>query len=165
MSGLSVRTRNGSFPAELDDSDISNAIWLSLPLELTTNMLGGMAYCECPLNALMPKEGRVTELEVGDIAYWPGPGALCFFFGPTPLSGEDGRPVSPYPVIRIGRFTGDCSGMEEAGDRQRIVLEPPFRSVLRRRDPSNHRGALRYRIPNRRVCIRCPSHAGHRRTS
>ncbi len=135
MSGLSVRTRNGSFPAELDDSDISNAIWLSLPLELTTNMLGGMAYCECPLNALMPKEGRVTELEVGDIAYWPGPGALCFFFGPTPLSGEDGRPVSPYPVIRIGRFTGDCSGMEEAGDRQRIVLEPPFRSILRRRGP------------------------------
>ena len=165
MSGLSVRTRNGSFPAELDDSDISNAIWLSLPLELTTNMLGGMAYCECPLSALMPKKGRVTELEVGDIAYWPGPSALCFFFGPTPLSGEDGRPISPYPVIRIGRFTGDCSGMEEAGDRQRIVLEPPFRSILRRRDPSNHRGALRYRIPDRRVCIRCPSHVGHRRTS
>lgn len=126
MSGLTVRTRNGSFPAELDDSDISNAIWLSLPLELTTNMLGGMAYCECPLNAVMPKEGRTTELETGDIAYWPGPDALCFFFGPTPLSGEDGRPVSPYPVIKIGRFTGDCSGMEEAGDRQRIVLEPPF---------------------------------------
>ena len=81
MSGLSVRTRSGVFPAELDDSDISNAIWLSLPLELTSNMLGGMIYCECPLSAVMPKEGRVTELEVGDIAYWPGPGALCFFFG------------------------------------------------------------------------------------
>ena len=126
MSGLTVRTRNGSFTAELDDSDISNAIWLSLPSELTTNKLGGMAYCECPLDAVMPKEGRTTDLEVGDIAYWPGPGAICFFFGPTPLSGEDGRPISPYPVIKIGRFIGDCSGMEDAGDRQRIVLEPPF---------------------------------------
>ena len=105
MSGLSVRTRSGVFPAELDDSDISNAIWLSLPLELTSNMLGGMIYCECPLSAVMPKEGRVTELEVGDIAYWPGPGALCFFFGPTPLSGEDGNGT---------------------GDRQRIVLLPPY---------------------------------------
>ena len=130
MSRLTVRTRNGTFPAELDDSDISNAVWLSLPLELTVNMLGGMAYCECPLYAIKPKEGRRTEFDVGDIAYWPGPDAICFFFGPTPLSGEDGKPVSPFPMIRIGRLIGACSGMEEAGDRQRIVLEPPFRSYM-----------------------------------
>lgn len=128
MSGLSIRTRAGVFRADLDSSDISNAIWLSLPLELYTNMLGGMAYCECPLKAILPKEDRVTELDVGDIAYWPGPGALCFFFGPTPLSGEDGKPVAPYPVIRIGRILGDCSAMEQMGDRQRIVLESDFRS-------------------------------------
>ena len=48
MSGLSVRTRSGVFPAELDDSDISNAIWLSLPLELTSNMLGGMIPSSSP---------------------------------------------------------------------------------------------------------------------
>lgn len=127
MSGLTVRARSGTFRAELDGSDISNAIWLSLPLELQTNMLGGMVYCDCPLYAVMPKEGRTTVLEKGDIAYWPGPGALCFFCGPTPLSGEDGRPVAPYPVIKIGRFVGDCSEMENAGDRQRLVLEPPYR--------------------------------------
>lgn len=126
MSGMKVRTRNGEFPAELDDSDISNAIWLSLPLSMDINMLGGMIYCECPLDAIMPKEGRVTVLDVGDIAYWPGPGAFCIFYGPTPLSGEDGRPVAPYPVIWIGRMTGDCSGLDEAGDRQKLTLVPPF---------------------------------------
>ncbi len=126
MSDLIVRTIRGSFPAELDDSDISNAIWLDLPVVLTTNMLGGMVYSEIPYKAIVPKEGRVTELEVGDIAYWPGPGAICFFYGPTPLSGEDGKPVAPYPVVKIGRFKGDCSGMEDAGDRQRLVLEPPY---------------------------------------
>ena len=131
MSGLSVRTRNGSFPAELDDSDISNAIWLSLPLELTTNMLGGMAYCECPLNALMPKEGRVTELEVGDIAYWPGPGALCFFFGPTPLSGENRseRRLEDDPLPGAGFFH---LGAVKAG----IALS-------RHQDRKIHRGLLR----------------------
>lgn len=127
MSDLTVRTRAGDFPAELDGSDISNAIWLSLPLGMETNMLGGMIYCECPLYAVMPKEGRVTELDVGDIAYWPGPGAFCIFYGPTPLSGEDGRPVAPFPVIRIGRMVGDCSALEGAGDRQRITLLPPYR--------------------------------------
>ncbi len=126
MSDLTVRTRAGTFRAELDGSDISNAIWLSLPMPLESNMLGGMMYCDCPLEAVMPKEGRTTTLEIGDIAYWPGPDALCFFFGPTPLSGEDGRPVAPFPVIKIGRLIGDCSEMENAGDRQRIVLEPPY---------------------------------------
>lgn len=126
MSGLNIRTRTGVFHANLDGSDISNAIWLSLPFELTTNALGGMVYCECPLQAILPKEGRTTELEAGDIAYWPGPGAVCFFYGPTPLSGEDGKPVAPYPMIKIGRIEGDCSAMDGIGDRQRIVLEPPF---------------------------------------
>ena len=126
MSRMNVRTRNGDFPAELDDSDISNAIWLSLPLSLDINMLGGMIYCECPLYAIQPKEGRTTQLEVGDIAYWPGPGAFCIFYGPTPLSGEDGKPVSPYPVIKIGRMIGDCSGLDAAGDRQKLTLMHPF---------------------------------------
>ena len=126
MSKIIVRTRNGDFPGEIDDSDISNAIWLSAPLTVETNMLGGMVYCELPLDAILPKEGRITELEVGDIAYWPGPGAVCFFYGPTILSGEDGKPVSPFPVIRIGRMTGDCSKMEEAGDRQRLTIMSTF---------------------------------------
>ncbi|MBR4225766.1 MAG: AfsR family transcriptional regulator [Candidatus Methanomethylophilaceae archaeon] len=127
MSKISIRSRAGEFKGDLDGSDISNAIWLSPPLTLETNMLGGMMYCDLPLDVILPKEGRVTELETGDIAYWPGPGAFCVFFGPTPLSREDGRPVAPYPVIRIGRMIGDCSRMDDIGDRQRIILEPRLR--------------------------------------
>lgn len=126
MSKIIVRTRNGEFQGELDDSDISNTIWLSSPITVETNMLGGMVYCELPLDSIMPKEDRVTEVEAGDIAYWPGPGALCIFFGPTPLSGEDGKPVAPYPVIRIGKMIGDCSAMENAGDRQRMTILSSF---------------------------------------
>lgn len=126
MSKIMVRTRNGEFPGELDDSDISNAIWLSNSIYVDINMLGGMMYGEMPLDVILPKEGRTTELETGDIAYWPGPGAFCIFFGPTPLSGEDGGPVAPYPVIRIGKMIGDCSGLEDAGDRQRISVVASF---------------------------------------
>lgn len=126
MNRLIIRTRNLEVKADLDDSDISNSIWLNSPHRLDINMLGGMIYCELPLDAEMPKEGRTTEMEVGDIAYWPGPGAFCIFFGPTPLSGEDGKPVAPYPVIKIGRIIGDCSGLEDAGDRQRLTLESGF---------------------------------------
>lgn len=126
MSRILVRTRAGEYAGELDDSDISNTIWLSAPLAMETNMLGGMMYCELPLDSILPKEGRTTQLETGDIAYWPGPGAFCIFFGPTPLSGEDRQPVAPFPVIKIGKMIGDCSGLENAGDRQRISIATDF---------------------------------------
>ena len=126
VSRITVRTRNGEYPGELDGSDISNAIWLSNRLTVEINMLGGMMYGELPLDVILPKEGRTTQLETGDIAYWPGPGAFCIFFGPTPLSGEDGQPVAPYPVIKIGKMIGDCSGLEGAGDRQKITILSDF---------------------------------------
>lgn len=125
-SRITVRTRCGKFPGELDGSDISNAIWLSNRLTFDINMLGGMMYGELPLDVILPKEGRTTQLETGDIAYWPGPGAFCIFFGATPLSGDDGQPVAPYPVIKIGKMIGDCSGLEDAGDRQKVTILSTF---------------------------------------
>ncbi len=126
MNKIIIRTRTANFEAQLDDSDISNAIWLDSPHKLDINMLGSMIYCELPLNVILPKEGRTQDMEVGDIAYWPGPGAFCIFFGPTPLSGEDGKPIAPYPMIKIGKVIGDCSEMENAGDRQRLTIEQSF---------------------------------------
>jgi hypothetical protein len=102
-----------------------DTIWLSLPQKFYINMLGSMIYFECPLDC--PIEGeQVTRLRKGDIAYWPKAKALCFFFGPTPLSGSDGEPVSPYPVIVIGRLTGDYAGLEDAGDRQKITIDRSY---------------------------------------
>lgn len=88
-------------------------------------MLGSQIYFEMPIDYADPEE-LVTKLEVGDIAYWPKVGALCIFFGPTPLSGDDGLPVSKYPVTKIGRIIEDCSSMEYAGDRQPITIEKTF---------------------------------------
>lgn len=123
MNELVIRTRNGTYEAELDGSDISNEIWLSLPFSNYVNMLGDEIYFCFPLDSAMPKEGLVTVLDKGDIAYWPKVGALCIFFGPTPLSGPDGRPVSRYPVLKIGRLKGDLEGLDSAGDRQKITLD------------------------------------------
>jgi hypothetical protein len=125
MSRIRIRTRTGEYLAELDNSDISNAVWLSLPFTAKINMLGSQIYFEMPVTYAEP-ETLVTKLEVGDIAYWPKVGALCIFFGPTPLSGDDGSPVSRYPVTKIGRIIDDCSSMESAGDRQPIMLEKAF---------------------------------------
>lgn len=122
MSGIVIRTINGEFTGELDNGSIPDTVWLSLPKTFYINMLASMIYFEFPLEC--PIEGeQVTKLKKGDIAYWPKANALCFFFGPTPLSDDDGQPVAPYPVIVIGRLTGDYAGLEDAGDRQRIILD------------------------------------------
>jgi len=85
-------------------------------------MIAGQIYFEMPVDYADAKD-LVTKLEAGDIAYWPKVGALCIFYGPTPLSGDDGLPVSKYPVMKIGRIKGDCSSLDEAGDRQNITIE------------------------------------------
>ncbi|MCQ2070494.1 MAG: AfsR family transcriptional regulator [archaeon] len=126
MLKMIIRTRAGNFDAELDDSDISNAVWFSAkPFIGEINELGCSLYFTMPLDVDESGE-RQNVFDVGDIAWWPGVGALCIFFGPTPLSGEDQRPVSPYKCIKIGHIVGDCSELEFAGDRQRIILEKTF---------------------------------------
>ncbi len=124
MSRVEVRTRSGVYLAELDDSDLSNDLWMSLPREATANVWGNEIYFEMPGEVTV--QGDATVLEKGDVAYWPQGKAICLFFGPTPLSDEDGRPVAAYPVKRIGRLLGDYSGLEDVGDRTRVVLERTF---------------------------------------
>ena len=119
-----IRTRNSEYTGELDNSDVSNEIWLSLPFKADINMLGSQIYFSMPLDTEV--SGDTTVLEAGDIAYWPSADAFCIFFGSTPLSGEDGRPVSKFPVKRIGRIIGDCSSMEHAGDRMPLTIERSF---------------------------------------
>jgi hypothetical protein len=125
VSRIRIRTRNGEYLADLDDSDISNAIWLSLPYTAGINMLGSQIYFEMPLKYISSAEPE-TKFDVGDVAYWPNVGALCIFFGSTPLSGDDGLPVSHFPLIKIGKLVGEYSTLEDAGDRQKITLERAF---------------------------------------
>lgn len=125
MSRMRIVTRSGEYYAELDGSDISNAIWLSLPFNVDINMMVGQIYFEMPLDPDTSGMERTTVLEKGDVAWWPGPRALCIFYGPTALSGTDKKPVSHHPVIKIGNIR-DCEGLEDSGDRQRILMTQDF---------------------------------------
>lgn len=124
MKKVKIVTRSGEYLAVLDDSDVSNAIWLSLPQRPTVNMMGGEIYFEMPLDPVTSESKKITNLKKGDVAWWPGPRALRIFYGPTPLS-EDDEPVSSHPVIKIGHLE-DCEGIEDSGDRQRILMEQVF---------------------------------------
>ena len=124
MGAIRIRTRCGEWAASLDDSDISDEIWLSLPFSADINMLGSQIYFTMLTDSKVT--GDSTVFDVGDIAYWPEADALCIFFGPMPHSGDDGKPVAAFPMKKIGEVDGDCSDMEMSGDRMRITLERSF---------------------------------------
>ncbi|MDI3482753.1 MAG: uncharacterized protein PWQ88_624 [Candidatus Methanomethylophilaceae archaeon] len=124
MNRIEIRTRNGVYRAELEESELSDALWISLPRESTINVWGSEIYFELPVDVTVRADSSV--LDVGDIAYWPEGKAICLFFGPTPLSSEEGRPVPIRPVKRIGRLIGDISGLERVGDRTRVVIDRSF---------------------------------------
>ena len=124
MTKMSIRTRSGTYTAELDSSPISDELWLSLPYEAPLNMWGDEIYFEVPVRTKV--KGDQTIMDVGDIAYWPEARALCLFFGPTPLSADDGRPVSAFALKKIGHLLDDVSTLEHSGDGSKILLERAF---------------------------------------
>jgi hypothetical protein len=90
---------------ELDDSLSPKtvlAIICSLPIKMTINRWGDELYTdETPIK--VEEENGKSVVSLFDVAYWPEGSALCFFYGPTPVS-KQGK-IMPYsPVNIIGRI-------------------------------------------------------------
>lgn len=114
-----MRTPDQVFEIELNDSDTANAIWLALPFEAYVNVWGEEIYFEIPVK--MPIENGRTRMKVGEVAFWPNGNALCFFFGPTPVS-ADGTPTAVSDVSLVGMVLGDAEELKKVGDRTRVSL-------------------------------------------
>ncbi|AIC15460.1 cyclophilin-like fold protein [Nitrososphaera viennensis] len=79
------------------------AIIGSLPLTMTIERWGDELYSEAtPVK--VAKENAKPEVCLFDVAYWPKGSALCFFYGPTPISKARGTIVPYSPVNIVGRI-------------------------------------------------------------
>ena len=91
---------------ELDDSQSPKtvaAIIDSLPINIIINRWGDELYSDS-IPVKVGEENSKSEVRLLDVAYWPEGSALCFFYGPTPIS-KQGK-ILPYsPVNIIGRMT------------------------------------------------------------
>jgi hypothetical protein len=90
---------------ELDDSKAPNTVkqlLQKIPFKVKLNVWGKEIYTD-PIPVKVEEENAQAIVELFDVAYWPPGQALCLFFGPTPLSGQD--EIKPYsPVNVIGRI-------------------------------------------------------------
>ena len=121
---MEIRIKVGEvdLEAELLDNETARAIYDLLPIEGYNNVWGDEFYFEIPL--YMPPDASSTQdVSVGDIAYWPPGKAMAIFFGATPLSKPDGKPVPAGPVNVIGRIKGDAGQLKKAKDSNPIYIE------------------------------------------
>ena len=108
--------------ARLLDNETARAVYDLLPIEGFNNVWGDEFYFEIPLY-IPPDASATTDVEAGDVGYWPPGKAIAIFFGPTPLSKPGGKPVPAGPVNLIGKIHGDASVLRKARDSNPIIIE------------------------------------------
>ena len=99
---------------ELDDSYSPKTVAKiigSLPIKVAINRWGDELYTdETPVK--VEEENARSVVDLLDVAYWPEGSALCFFYGPTPVS-KQGK-IMPYSLVNvIGRITSMPSNVQK----------------------------------------------------
>jgi hypothetical protein len=124
MTEITISCGQLSVQAWLNQSPTAEAIIAALPLTGQANTWGEEIYFEIPVDMPQEPDAR-TEVEVGDLGYWPAGNALCIFFGPTPVSNGE-KPKAYSPVNPIGYVTGDARLFRAVrdGDEIRISSSP-----------------------------------------
>lgn len=114
---------------ELDDSQSPktvHAIIASLPIRVAINRWGDELYTdETPIKA--EEENPRSAVGLMDVVYWPEGSALCFFYGPTPIS-KQGKilPYSPVNIIgRIATAPADVQTFLSAVERLHVSKKVP----------------------------------------
>jgi len=77
----------------------------SMPIEVKINKWGKELYTD-EIPVTLQEENAKSELNLLDVAFWPGGSALCLFYGPTPISKPN--KIEPYsPVNIVGRVVSE----------------------------------------------------------
>jgi len=108
--------------AELNDTAIARNAYRALPVASTVSRWGDEIYFTMRTTADEEDPMR-TEMEIGELAFWPPGQAFCIFWGPTPAS-QGNKPAAISPVVPIGKIVSDLTGLDGVPDGDTIRVEP-----------------------------------------
>lgn len=118
---IRISAKTVSAQANLNENSAADNLWEALPLQGKANLWGDEIYFEVPLQMGEAGDAR-TEMEVGELAFWPGGIAFCIFFGPTPVSSDD-IPIAYSKVNPLGQIEGDSTIFRRVGHGEIIRIE------------------------------------------
>ena len=108
-----------SFEGLLNDSNTSNLIWDSLPINSSVSTWGDEIYFSIPVNE--EEEDAKEVVELGDLGFWPPGNAFCIFFGLTPASSQgEIRPASPVNII--GSINGGLDALKQVNPGESVRI-------------------------------------------
>jgi len=114
-----IEFNNLSFEGLLNDSNTSNLIWDSLPINSSVSTWGDEIYFSIPVNE--EEEDAKEVVELGDLGFWPPGNAFCIFFGLTPASSQgEIRPASPVNII--GSINGVLDALKQVNPGESVRI-------------------------------------------
>ena len=117
---ITITAGRREFRARLNETATARAIAEVLPIKAWSTRWGGEIYLSIPIRAALEGDAREV-LEAGELAFWPPGGALCIFFGPTPVS-DGGEIRAASRVNVVGRIEGDLEELERVADGAEVSL-------------------------------------------
>ncbi len=118
---ITITVAGRVYQAELADTPFAAKVYQALPITARGNRWGEEIYFRTPVSGGLDDTAD-DVVPLGTIAYWPPGKAICFFFGPTPVS-EDDECRAASEVNRIGRFLSDIKPLSQAPDGAKVVIE------------------------------------------
>jgi hypothetical protein len=119
LSNIRINVGGVEFVGTLDSSSLTEKLLRLLPYETIGETWGKEVYF--PINLSVDSPALVSEVKVGDIAYWPDGPDICLFFGRTPKSTND-APVVASPVLVIGTFQFSPEDFDRIERRRNGIL-------------------------------------------
>jgi hypothetical protein len=113
------KAKNIGFYVQFNETPTANDMIKGLPVEGVVSKWGDEIYFKTGINA--SGDGRTTDINVGDVAYWPEGQCLCIFYGPTQASTTD-KPVPASPVIIVGKTMASPDELREIHEGERISV-------------------------------------------
>ena len=102
---ITIKAGTLTIDAILNDTEMANKIWDSMPISSSVNVWGDEIYFA--ISVKTEEDPNASDLvSSGDLAYWPPGDAFCIFFGRTPASTDD-QPRAASPVNVFGHIDGD----------------------------------------------------------
>ncbi len=92
----------------------------ALPLSSAVERWGDEIYFYVDFKASL-EPGARSEMEVGEVAYWPSGPAIAIFFGPTPAS-KGSKPAAVSECNVIGRVEASPEVLRRAKEGNKVHL-------------------------------------------
>ncbi len=123
MKKIVFKTDRVTFSGLLNETQAASEIFNRLPVSSGVSRWGKEIYFD--LGFKVSSQLATMDLEPGDIGYWPQGKSLCVFYGPTPLSEEEDKPVPASPVVVVGKTSADKALLDKIKLGDQIHLEAP----------------------------------------